>query len=576
MPVGSLLTFLQIQVAFTLFTSFLQSPYPVPIPSCRSQPGDSLFPTVDELSQFNESIDGRLIAVVPSGAHCSSQGGCSDAEWSSSIFRSTMPGAMTSINWEQNYDADPKSLCFRNSTNCGAGSVPIFAVNASSPVHIQAGVLFARTHNLKVVVKSTGHDFLGRSTAKNSFLLWTRNLRNITFHESFKVGGRDMGSAVTVGSGVPLTMLYRAARANGKTFVGGTAATVAPAGGYVQGAGHSALSPKYGLAVDNVFEFQIVLANGELVTANEKSHPELFWALRGGGGGSWGVVISATFRTIPRFSASHQRLTLVVDNTADAGTLSQIHAKHVFDWDDAHAAQYFYFRSSRQNDTPKYTFTIDTLFPETPLDEAKLLMQPLMQDFHDRGFDFNTSHAYADINDILSVPTDAVGGAAILTSRFWDDNVYRNNISEIGRAYQTLLDGGAAGVLGHRLLGGQVTKNADLETAVNPGWRTAKTHMIVTNTWPDNTSPEEVERIRNDLTNNKTPVLAALAGPNGGGSYANEGDVREPDFQRTFYGPHYARLSKVKARYDPEDLFIVPTGVGSERWDSLGLCKTSV
>lgn len=100
--------------------------------------------------------------------------------------------------------------------------------------------------------------------------------------------------------------------------------------------------------------------------------------------------------------------------------------------------------------------------------------------------------------------------------------------------------------------------------------------MIVTNTWTDNTSPEEVELIRNDLTKNKTPVLAALAGPNGGGSYTNEGDVRESDFQRTFYGPHYTRLSSVKARYDPEDLFIVPTGVGSEKWDAFGLCKTSV
>lgn len=104
-----------------------------------------------------------------------------------------------------------------------------------------------------------------------------------------------MGSAVTVGSGVPLNMLYQAAKANGKTFVGGSAATVAAAGGYVQGAGHSALSPKYGLAADNVLgmlnyffplsflisiiqlvnlEFQIVTANGELVTANADSHSD--------------------------------------------------------------------------------------------------------------------------------------------------------------------------------------------------------------------------------------------------------------------------------------------------------------
>lgn len=77
-----------------------------------------------------------------------------------------------------------------------------------------------------------------------------------------------MGSAVTVGSGVPLTVLYRAAKANGKTFVGGTAATVAPAGGYVQGAGHSALSPKYGLGADNVLGAKIL----HLVAAYRFSH----------------------------------------------------------------------------------------------------------------------------------------------------------------------------------------------------------------------------------------------------------------------------------------------------------------
>lgn len=98
--------------------------------------------------------------------------------------------------------------------------------------------------------------------------------------------------------------------------------------------------------------------------------------------------------------------------------------------------------------------------------------------------------------------------------------------------------------------------------------------MIVTRTWTDNTPAAEVELLRNDLSTNKAPILASLAGPDGG-SYSNEGDVREPDFQRTFYGPNYARLSSIKARYDPHDLLIVPTGVGSERWDSVGLCKIS-
>jgi len=102
-----------------------------------------------------------------------------------------------------------------------------------------------------VAVKASGHDYLGRSTAKGSFLLWTRYFQNVTFHDSFKISGINHGSAVTVGSGVGLHDLYVLAKAQGKIFVGGTAASVVASGGYVQGAGHSALSPLLGLAADN-------------------------------------------------------------------------------------------------------------------------------------------------------------------------------------------------------------------------------------------------------------------------------------------------------------------------------------
>ena len=112
---------------------------------------------------------------------------------------------------------------------------------------------FARIHNLRVSVKASGHDLLGRATAKGSLLLWTRHLQNVTFHDSFKVAGINHGSAVTVGSGVGLHDLYALAKARGKIFVGGTAASVASSGGYVQGAGHSQLSPTLGLAADTVF-----------------------------------------------------------------------------------------------------------------------------------------------------------------------------------------------------------------------------------------------------------------------------------------------------------------------------------
>lgn len=78
--------------------------------------------------------------------------------------------------------------------------------------------------------------------------------------------------------------------------------------------------------------------------------------------------------------------------------------------------------------------------------------------------------------------------------------------------------------------------------------------------------------LKERFTSQNVPVLAAATGESDSGSYSNEADVREPDFQTTFFGSNYQRLLSVKAQYDPKDLFIVRAGVGSERWDSAGMC----
>ncbi|KAF8577474.1 FAD-binding domain-containing protein [Ramaria rubella] len=533
-------------------------------PKCRTQPGDPGFPTKAQLDSFNSSIDGRLLTVVPSGEFCQSLlGGCPDAEWFSALFRNNIPGAVL-----QDYTSNPPSLCFRNSTVCGQGNVPVLGVNATTTEHIQAGIRFASTHNLKVAVKASGHDYLGRSTAKNSFLLWTRNFQNITFHDSFAVGGENMGPAVNVGSGVGLHTLYQAAKTQGKIFVGGTAATVVAAGGYVQGAGHSALAPTFGLAADNTLEFQVVIANGSLVTANEVSNPDLFFALRGGGAGSWGVIISATFRVFPTFNAVERDDIIVVNTSAQVAQLAELHARHIFDMDSLNPGQYFYWIAT----PPTFTWSINTIFPNTTIGAANAAIAPFLDGVRDLGFTVQTSVNTAIVNDVLSNTTDDIGGVEmILGSRLWSSDVYRNNISAIGTAYKTLFDSGVTGVLGNLVAGGQVSRNANISNAVNPKWRTAKTHMIITNNWLDTTTPAEVAVLRSDMTQTQVPVLAAIAGP-GSGAYSNEADVNEPDFQTTFFGPNFPRLSSIKNVYDPNALFIVGAGVGSEKWDVDGLC----
>lgn len=84
--------------------------------------------------------------------------------------------------------------------------------------------------------------------------------------------------------------VYKEADHQKVNIVGGNAQSVGAAGGYALGGGHSSMSPAFGLAVDNILEVNMVLANGTYVTANKCVNQDLFWASRGGGGGTFGIV----------------------------------------------------------------------------------------------------------------------------------------------------------------------------------------------------------------------------------------------------------------------------------------------
>ena len=91
--------------------------------------------------------------------------------------------------------------------------------------------------------------------------------------------------------------------------------------------------------------------------------------------------------------------------------------------------------------------------------------------------------------------------------------------------------------------------------------------------WPDSFTPDQVEAIKQQMTHDWVPILARVTNESDSGAYSNEADVREPNFQTTFFGINYPRLKEVKAQYDPNDLFIVGAGVGSENWDTDGICR---
>ncbi|KAK0225640.1 FAD-binding domain-containing protein [Armillaria fumosa] len=537
---------------------------------CRTVPGDPRFPSGEEWNSLNSSVSGRLVKAVPSAQFCNMQGGCTDAEWTSASFRAGIPGAMNQVNWEQDYDSIPPSICQRNSTDCGQGNVPLYAILAESFEDVQIGIAFSSIHNLRLAVKASGHDYLGRSTARNSLLISTHKFQNITFAENFTVSGHNEGSAVTVGSGVPLNALYQAAKEQGKILVGGVAATVVAAGGYIQGGGHSALSPLLGLAADNVLEFEVVTADSTYLKVNERENADLFWALRGGGAGSWGVVVSATFRTFPTFNATISLVSMVANDTASIGSIIATHAKHIFDWDNLYMGQYFYAYENTTADA--YMLSFVSYFPRISPDEASAALKPFLDDAKEFGQIVAQQFNETNINDGVTAVDDGVGLNAVLGSRLIPASAYRDHPDAFGHVYTQLFDAGAVAVLGHLVAGGKVSENAYIDSAIHPAWRTAKTHIILANGWEDSASLSNISSIQNAFKDSQLPILEQIAGSSGA-AYSNEADPLEEDFKTTFFGPHYPRLEDIKRRYDPNDLFIVAAGVGSDKWDQDGLCR---
>ena len=163
--------------------------------TCRCLHGDPCWPNENEFAKLASQLSEPILEPRPPASVCYSpsapSGSCADvaAHFKNGNWRSDQPGAMQSINFEsfENYKGH-REVCYLNTTlgiPCEQGSVPPVGVDARSESDVQAAVKFAKQHNLKLVVKGTGHDFLGRSTARDSFLIWTHHMKQTVHHPNF-------------------------------------------------------------------------------------------------------------------------------------------------------------------------------------------------------------------------------------------------------------------------------------------------------------------------------------------------------------------------------------------------------
>ncbi|MEM6104633.1 FAD-binding oxidoreductase [Mycobacterium sp. 050272] len=168
-------------------------------------------------------------------------------------------------------------------------SSPAAIVAVSSQADVQKAVAFATANKLKVAPRGGGHSYIGASSANGAMMLDLRGLP----------GGANLdGGNVTVTPATNLWAVHQVCAGAGRGVPTGSCPTVGVAG-LTLGGGIGADSRHAGLACDALQSATVVLPSGDVVTASANDHPDLFWALRGGGGGNMGVTTSMTFATFP-------------------------------------------------------------------------------------------------------------------------------------------------------------------------------------------------------------------------------------------------------------------------------------
>ncbi|HEU4969822.1 FAD-binding protein [Sphingomonas sp.] len=233
----------------------------------------------------------RLMVVRSPLAECARSGGKGAdalfAKLKNPYYLGDEPGLTQSLGWTDAWTSQPSD----------------YAVAAETAADVAAAVNFAREHGVRLVVKGGGHSYFGNSNRANSLLVWTRRMNAVALHDGFVPDGAPAGTAaqpaVSIGAGAIWGDVYRAASVEAGRYVQGGGCLTVGVGGFVQGGGFGSLSKTFGTGAGNLLEAEVVTADGQVRTVNRWRDPDLFFALRGGGGGTFGVVTRVTQRTDP-------------------------------------------------------------------------------------------------------------------------------------------------------------------------------------------------------------------------------------------------------------------------------------
>lgn len=583
----------------SLTLSCIQLSYAEDSKTCRCQPDQPCWPDKTVWKEFRGKLSGRLIQPSIVLESCYKDANSKDCTKTlknihNPFYNENISGGTQSQGWMDAWNSQPS----------------VYAVEATDAHDVATAVNFAREHNLRVVIKGTGHDYLGRSNAPNSLLIWTHRMRTITYDEAFVPEGCSIKGvpALTIGAGTRWLEAYDAATNQHNRYVqGGGCTTVGAAGGFIQGGGFGSFSKKYGTGAMGILQVEIVTADGKTLIANQCQNKDLYWAVRGGGGGTFGVVTKMTLKTYK----------LPVNFGILRGTIKAAN-------DDAFKKLIrefiTFYRGNLSNEhwgeqvrfNPDNTITLNLLFHDISETMAKYTLAPL------RAWMNQQQGLYSIDDSVIVIPADKLWNEEYMTknhpefithnpekgapkSQFW----WTPNSGEVSRywyAYQSwwlpisLFADENAGKLADAIYqSSRVTAttlhfNKGLSGApqdvITEGRKTA-THpsafdsaaLVIINAGNNQVYPgvkgkePDMEKAKVEAEKAKQAISYFINAAPLAGTYVNEADYFIPNWQQAFWGDNYSKLLEIKKKYDPNGLFYCHHCVGSEAWSADGMCK---
>jgi hypothetical protein len=563
----------------------------------RLRPSDPSWPGAASWARLKEAVGGNLIEVRPIFESCAKEPegvACREAaQYAKNPYWLGDQAAGTQIS---------------GLLNAWTPAPSAWAIKARNTYDVVAGINFARENNLRLVVKGGGHSYYGTSSAPDSLLIWTRAMNKVTTHDAF-VGQGCAGHiapvpAVSAEAGAMWIDLYDAVSVKGGRYVQGGGCFTVGVAGLTLGGGFGSYSKRFGTAAAGLLEAEIVTADGHVRVVNSCTEPDLFWALKGGGGGTFGVVTRLTLRTheLPKYFGGAGGKIKAHSDEAFKQLIERFIGFYRDKLFNPHWGENVHFQPDN---------TLELGMACEGLDSAQLaeIWRPFVDWLKARPQDFTVT------DDMWTEARDARSQWDPSNRGFKHDprdgapkhHVYnRGNEGECGAflyGYDSLwlpaslLDdsrqkGLAAALFAasrHEMVRLHINKGmagarpevlAEVsQTATNPELLDAFTLAIIADgdEMPAyagfKREPMDMAKARNtargiDLAAAELRKIAPHSG-----SYVNECSFFNPSWQQEFWGKNYLKLRSIKTKYDPDGLFFVHHGVGSEEWSADGFTR---